>query len=301
MFKKLAIFIAVFALLMGSADVFAGKGGYSAGDSSYSGGSKSYSADASTPKSNYSAGASTPKSNYSAGASTPKSNYSDTPKTKQPSGGFLGGQSTAQQKQASRDAYKAAQQSTRESYSKAPDSEKANVVRGSPAYQQSTVRRTITHERYVTYENRCGSFYGGYYNQPISPYYSTFQSNPTINIWFWMWLMEKADQNERSNWVYNHRSQMSDAEYQALCQKDANLEARVKQLEASGTEQNPDYIPTALQDNPDLQYNSHFVKAAADDNTGPSFGTVCLWILGILAVLGAIGGLFYLCAVKEWK
>ena len=70
---------------------------------------------------------------------------------------------------------------------------------------------------------------------PIDPYYNTFNSNPCYNMFFWMWLMETADANERAAWAYNHRSNISDTEWQALCKKDSNLEARVKQLEGRCT------------------------------------------------------------------
>ena len=79
-----------------------------------------------------------------------------------------------------------------------------------------------------------------------------------------------------------------------------NLEARVKQLETAGQEQNPDYVPAAMSDNPDLMYNAHFVKAAAEENTGPSFGTVCLWLFFIVAIVGIVGVVVYFLAVREY-
>ena len=84
----------------------------------------------------------------------------------------------------------------------------------------------------------------------------------------------------------------------ALCQKDKDLEARVKKLE--GQPQNPDYVPAAMAENPDIMYNAHFVKAAAEENSGPSVGKVLLWIFVILVVAGIVGGLIYLFAIREY-
>ena len=327
MFKKVCILFAIASLCFGSlfADNKYSSGSKSGGSSSsYSAGSKSggssssYSAGSrsgsSTPKSgsSYSAGTKSEKSSYSAGTPKSGSSYSagtpTKPKsagysagtkseddtvttTKRPSGNFLSAQQTTQKQEESRAAFKKA----------TTPQEKVLVVRSSPTYQNSTVRKTITHERYVTYETRSRDFYGPYYGQPISPYYTTFQSNPNFNIWFWMWLMERADANERSNWAYNHRSQISDTEWAALCQKDANLEARVRGLEAKGQAQNTDYIPAAMAENPDIMYNSHFVAAAAEDNSGPSVGVVLGWIFGIVAVVAIVGCAIYFLAIKEYN
>ena len=258
MFKKLAVFITIIALAIGSTDVFGKGGGYSSGGG-HSSGHSSYSSGSS--RSSYSSGSSKPSSGYSSGNSKPSSGYSSgSSHSSQPSGSFFSSQTKAQQQSNSRDAFKAA----------TTPAAKVDAIKTSPSFQDSTVKKTITHERYITYEDRSRSFYGGYYGRPMNPSYSVFGGNPCFNMFFWMWLMEKADHNERANWAYNHRSQMSDAEFKALCVKDTNLEARVKELEKKGQAQDPNYVPAAMADNPDLMYNAHFVKAAAEENEGMS-------------------------------
>ena len=280
MFKKFAVCLTVFALLVGT--VFAKGGG-----SSYSAGSKpstpSYSAGSKPSTPSYSAGSKPSTPSYSGGNSSPSS-------PSKPGGGFLSSQSRAQSQVESGARFKAA----------TTPAEKISVVKESPAFKDNTVKNTITHERYVTYETRSRGFYGGYYGRPMDPYYNTFSANPCYNMFFWMWLMEKANDNERTAWAYNHRSNLSDSEWQALCKKDAQLEARVKQLEGKGAAADPNYVPAEMKDNPDLMYNAHFVQAAAEENSGPGVGTVLLWIFGTLAVVAIIGGGIYFFCVREY-
>lgn len=58
-------------------------------------------------------------------------------------------------------------------------------------------------------------------------------------------------------WAYHHRQEMDQARYQALLAKDAQLEARIKQLE--GTKRDTSYTPKGMDS--DLMYSDEYVEA----------------------------------------
>lgn len=119
-----------------------------------------------------------------------------------------------------------------------------------------TVRRYVTHERYVTYDNRLSSFYGPYYGRPA--YYSDYFSPFLMG-----WLMSDAlNSHQRALWVYHHQDQMDQARYAELLRRDAQLQAEINQLKAQNVVQDSNYVPPQMADNPDLMYSKEFVDAA---------------------------------------
>ncbi len=130
------------------------------------------------------------------------------------------------------------------------------ITANSPQVQ--TVRRTITHERYVTYDNRASGFYGSYYGNPhpyndfFSPFLMGYMFSSAVN----------ADQ--RAYWAYHHRNDMDDYRYNEMLSRDADLSRRLRELETQGIVRDPNYVLPQMQDNPDLQYDRGFVEAAVN-------------------------------------
>ncbi len=122
--------------------------------------------------------------------------------------------------------------------------------------QVQTVRRYVTHERYVTYDNRASSFYGSYYSRPY--YYQDYFS-PFLMGWL---LSDVASSHDRALWAYHHQSDMDQTRYNELLQKDANLQAEINQLKSQNVPVDPAYVPSQMSSNPDLMYNKEFVDAS---------------------------------------
>jgi len=193
--------------------------------------------------------------------------------------------------------------------------------------QVDTVRKTVTHERYITYETRYHDFYGpyGYAGRPM-----VYYSDP-FGPFFYLWLFDRCTADERARWAYNHRSEMDDARWRDMVRRDADLEARVRALEAEKKARDPNYVPPAMKDNPDLMYNPDFVNAAYNPtgasyerppevspekwrsmseqeqhqywvnkhHSGPSAGTVLFWLLMVVLVGAVVVFVIWFIFVRE--
>ena len=124
------------------------------------------------------------------------------------------------------------------------------------APQVQTIRRTVTHERYVTYDNRAQSFYGGYYARPT--YYRDFYS-PFLMGFLFSSVMRSSD---RATWMYHHEADMDQARYHEMLSRDAQLQAEIDQLKAQNIPRDPGFVLPAMADNPDLMYSKEFVEAS---------------------------------------
>lgn len=122
------------------------------------------------------------------------------------------------------------------------------------------VRKTITVDKYVYRENRINDFYSPYVGRPV-----VYYSDP-FGPFFWLWLMDRSAE-ERALWAYHHRSQMDQARYAEMLKKDAELEARLRAMEQKGVKPDSAYVPTALENDPDLMYNDDYVHAAYNPTT----------------------------------
>jgi hypothetical protein len=161
--------------------------------------------------------------------------------------------------------------------------------------------RNITHEKYVTRKYRTEVIYGPtYIGRPI-----VYYSDPYGSI-FWWWLLDRSLE-ERAYWAYHHRYDMDQQRYHDLLAKDAQLEARIRQLESQGVRRDPGYTPAGLKDDPDLMYNKDYVNAVYNPTPvpvahhsshydGPSAGTFFFWffviVLGIVAAWAIIWFIF---------
>lgn len=207
--------------------------------------------------------------------------------------------SDAAKKQESKIRYEAATQ-PKPTY-KTPKGEEKPIKPDSPHVQ--TVRKYVTHERYVTYDNRASTFYGPYYSapQPYNDFFSPFLMG---------YLLSSAiNSHDRATWVYHHRDQMDEARYKELLAKDAELKARLDALEKEKKARDPNYVLPTMKDNPDLQYSKDFVNASynpqevaeEDSDEGSGAGTVFMWIFIVLIVLILLTLFVYYFFIKDYK
>ncbi len=115
-------------------------------------------------------------------------------------------------------------------------------------------------------------------------------------------------------WVYNHRQVMDDARYRDLLAHDAQLEARLHQLEAQGTPPNPAAAPPGMQ--PDLMYSDSYVNSVYNPQPPPGpvpapapavYHPSAGWywhglrvLLYALLVIGLLAFLTWLVFIKRW-
>ena len=250
-----------------------------------SGSNKSYSSGSPKPvtpneksKQSFSGGNSTNKPPPDTNSKKPNSNNSDL--------------SNAAKKEESKIRYQAAN-SPKSSYT-TPKGETKPIQSNSQPVQ--TVRNYVTHERYITYDNRARSFYSPYYGypQPYNDFFSPFLMG---------YLFSSAiNSHDRAMWVYNHRDQMDDYRYQQLLEKDAELKARLQVLEQQQTKKDSNYVLPGMEDNPDLQYSKEFIDSAynsvpAQSAQEEASGFGIFWILiGVILVVIVV---YYLC-IKEY-
>jgi hypothetical protein len=255
----------------------------------------------------YSSGGSTPapipkgKSYSSGGTSNPGSPATGPPKSKN---NLDAGGAQAQQKLDSKASYL---------QSKAPaatykDPKTGTEKKFSEADKKhvETIRTTVTHERYITRSTRVETFYGPTYIHRPTVYYSD-----PFGPFFYLWLLDRS-LDDRARWAYHHRQQMDDARYRDMVAKDAALEARIRQLEAEKLQRDPNYVPAAMKDQPDLMYNDAYVNAAYNPTpavytqppprapgSGPSAGTVLMWFLIIIVVIVVVSFVVWFIFIRE--
>jgi hypothetical protein len=114
------------------------------------------------------------------------------------------------------------------------------------------LRRQLDHEQWVNRQLRERQFYGNYYSRPVVVYHDPYSS------FFWWWLLDQSLET-RAMWAYNHQQVMDETRYRDLLARDAQLEARVRQLEAQGAPRNPAAAPPGMQ--PDLMYTDSYVDS----------------------------------------
>jgi hypothetical protein len=178
------------------------------------------------------------------------------------------------------------------------------------------VRKTVTPDLWRTRHNRIDWVYGPYYGYPPIVY------NDPYNSFFWYWLLAQ-NLDTQASWAYHHRDIMDQARYRDLLAKNAELAARVQQLEKGPVARDPSYTPPGIE--PDLVYSDNYVDAAynpqpsptvpadwptSNGDYGPSTqGAVpvahiwrTLWrgLFTILAVMGTCFFLIWLIFIKRW-
>jgi hypothetical protein len=164
------------------------------------------------------------------------------------------------------------------------------------------LRRDLDHEKWVHREYRQQQFYHNYYSRPVVYYHDPYGSM------FWYWMLDRSLE-ERAYWAYHHRYDMDAARYNDLLAKDAQLQARINQLEAQNLQRDTSYVPKGVE--PDLQYSDEYVDAVHNPQHNPQMqphvhhdgggvymsGWACF---GIFIVVLIVAGLIWLIFVKRW-
>lgn len=268
---------------------------YTPSKPSYSSGSKSYSSGSSKPSTPPSYTPSNSGKSYSSSGNKPSS-PSYTPSSRKPTGsGFNSELSSSAKKQQSQTRFEASTK-PKATYT-TPKGETKPIKEDSPSV--GTVRRYVTHERYVTYDNRSSTFYGGYSPQPYNDFFSPFLMG---------YLFSSAvNSNDRAYWAYHHKDQMDETRYKEMLAKDAELKARIEALEKQGVARDPNYVVPGMTENPDLQYSKEFVDAAynpvAVEQPSEYQGggeAVAMWVVIIFLVLVVGGIAVYYLFVKDF-
>lgn len=160
----------------------------------------------------------------------------------------------------------------------------------------------------MTYDHRVSVFYGPtYYAHPV--YYNDYFSPFLFGYLFG----SAVSANERAMWVYCHRQEMMEqdaARYRAMVAKDAELEARIRELERQGVKADPSYVVPSMRDNPDVQYNKDFVTSVYNPQPVPpppssggggNVGAFFFWFFVIVLSLLTVALLIYLIFIKDWE
>ena len=304
--KKFANLAVILALLLQPVTAFAGKSYSSGGSRPSVSTSRPSTPSVSRPSTPTPSRPSTPSGkSYSSGSTSSStrpsstSTSSNSSNSRKPSGtGYSSSLSSSGKKTESRMKYEAAT-APKPTY-KTSTGQSKPLDAASP--QVSSVRKTITHERYVTYDNRCSGFYGGFYSHPV--YYNDFFS-PFLMGWI---LSDAVNSHDRALWMYHHQADMDAARYAELLKRDAKLQAEIDQLKAQKVPVDGSYVPAQMKDNPDLMYNKDFVDASYnetsteewDEESGSGAGEVLLIVFLVILGLFGVMAVFYLLFVKEY-
>lgn len=293
---------------------------YSSGSKS---GSKSYTAPSSRSYSRGSGKPSTPSKSYSSPYSSGKgkssstasgNSYSSSPGSgvsgsrQSSNSGFNRGMTASQRKDASKAAYQKKIEASKPKPTYTVNG-KTRTVTPTQTKTQADVRKYVTHERYVTYDNRASSFYGSSYGTPH--YY-----NDSFSPFLFGYLMSSAmNSHDRASWMYHHRDSMDEARYREMLAKDAKLEAEIAKLKENSVPVDPDFVPEGMDK--DIMYDKQFINASlgVDQDFDPSAGlppvatattsqssgsSTFLWVFGIMILVVVFGVLGYLVFVKDY-
>lgn len=182
------------------------------------------------------------------------------------------------------------------------------------------LRRQLDRERWVNRELRLRTYYAPYYSYPVVYYHDPYSS------FFWWWLLAQS-LDTRAYWAYHHRDVMDETRYRDLLRRDAQLEARVRELEAQKVPRNPAAVPKALEKDPDAMYTDEYVDAVfnpqpSDAGTPPTppptmpppaaprathgvtagafFWAGVRFLVKALLLLAGLAGLIWLVFFKRW-
>jgi hypothetical protein len=138
---------------------------------------------------------------------------------------------------------------------------------------------------------RIYNVFNSYSTRPWVTYHDPY------NSFFWWWLLDRA-LDDRAWWAYHHRYDMDPARYEALVATDAQLQARVAQLEAQQVARDPNYVPPGLDR--DLMYSDQYVNRARS-NRPTTGGAVAFWVFGVPLALGFCAFFIWLIWFKRWQ
>ncbi len=138
---------------------------------------------------------------------------------------------------------------------------------------------------------RIRSIFSPYYSRPLIVYHDPYSS------FFWWWLLDQSLEN-RAWWAYHHHYDMDPGRYQALMASDAQLQARVAQLEAQQVARDPSYVPTGLDR--DLMYSDQYVSRTYS-NRPTMLGVIAFWVLAVPLAVAFCVFFIWLIWFKRWQ
>ena len=117
------------------------------------------------------------------------------------------------------------------------------------------------------------------------------------NSLFWWWMLDRS-LDDRATWAYHHSYDMDTSRFQNLLAHDAELAARIRQLEEQQVATNPNYVPPGID--PDLMYtDQHFNRVYSNRPTAS--GQIAFWLLLIPTGIGTAWLLGWLIFFKRWQ
>jgi hypothetical protein len=284
------------SLGQGSTSQKPGGGSSNSGSSKFSGGSGESKSD--TGKSKFGSPNSPPGSGSKSNANNQKPNAG--------SGGIAQSEKARAAKQeSSRKEYVAQQKASappKEKYVRSDGKEvkidaKSKVtetIRNRPSTDYTPERRTVRVTEHVTHYH---------YHHPYSWYGSqpyVYVGNGYSSSFFWI-MMYEWDAQRRADWLYHNRDRIERSAYDQGI-RDAQVQARLSELERQRVPRNRDYIDRDFTSNPDLMFDDDYVEAAYNpqirvsappsqvvvSNHGSSVGTVLMWIF-VIGAMTAVG------------
>lgn len=166
----------------------------------------------------------------------------------------------------------------------APPPQAAEVFRSKPTtyYEPEAVKqRTVEHIHHYNYSRP----YDWYYTQPYVNVGGGYSSA------FWWIMMTEWSVQRRADWLYHNQHRIDQAAY-AQAASNAEVQARLRALEAQNAARDPNYVDQEFRNNPELMYDPAYVQtvaqAPAPSQSDGSAGTVLLWLFGALCVIGLI-------------
>jgi hypothetical protein len=155
------------------------------------------------------------------------------------------------------------------------------------------LRRDLDREKYANRQLRQDNLYAHYAGRPPMVY-----NDPYGPLFMYVLLDRSLD--ERAMWAYHHRESMDDARYQELLRRDAQLSAKIKELEAKGVQRDPTYTLPGVD--PDLQYDDEYVEAAYNGEKEQTDYAWLGWLcLGVVVFVGVVFVVYFLVFVKKWE
>ncbi len=118
--------------------------------------------------------------------------------------------------------------------------------------------------------------------------------------WFWWWLLAQS-LDTRAHWAYHHRDQIDEGRYREMLRRDAQLEARVKQLEAEKVARDPAHVPAGVDR--DLMYEDAYVDAVVNPQPAPAPPAKAKrsWtFLKVFLIVGVVAFAIWLVFIKRW-
>jgi hypothetical protein len=110
--------------------------------------------------------------------------------------------------------------------------------------------------------------------------------------------------DDRASWYYNHRGDIDEQRYKDALAKDAQMEARIRELEAKNAPRDSNYVPAGLD--PDLQYDESYCDGVYNPQDGSDSGflhglwVVVKWIFGIILTVVVLAILWWFIFKYRW-